>query len=75
MILLLPLLRKLSIRSRTILGTMLAAAGLIALVIGLAAVPSIVVDAIIAAVIGAIFLGSAWSSRRRALAGGAAVIR
>ena len=65
MIILLPLLRKLSIRSRTIVGSVLTAVGLVAVVVAAAGVSGLLVDGVIAAVVGVIFLASAWSSARR----------
>ena len=65
MIVLLPLLRKLSVRSRTIVGAAVTAVGLVAIVVAVAGGPAIGLDGAIAAVVGLIFLASAWSSRRR----------
>ena len=65
MVILLPLLRKLSIRSRVIVGAAVTAVGLVAIVIAVAAGPAIGLDGAVAAVVGLIFLASAWSTRRR----------
>ena len=65
MIILLPLLRKLPIRARAIVGAILAVLGVAALF-----VPGLFVVGAVSAIVGLILLGSAWSSRRRALAAG-----
>ena len=65
MLILLPLLRKLPIRTRAIVGAVVAVLGLTGLFL-----PGLFVTGAIAVVVGLIFLGSAWSSRRRALAAG-----
>lgn len=71
MVILLPLLRKLSIRSRAIVGSVLTGAGLVVVAIALAAAPSILIHGAVAAVVGIVFLASAWSSRQRVMRGGA----
>jgi drug/metabolite transporter (DMT)-like permease len=64
-ILLLPFLRKLPVRARAILGALVAVLGVAAL-FG----PGQLVAGAIACVVGAIFLASAWRSRRRTLVAG-----
>lgn len=73
MFILLPLLRRLPIRARLIVGSVLTAAGLIALVAGLAGVAGIAVHGAIVAAVGLVVLGSVWSSRRRLAAGAVSV--
>jgi uncharacterized membrane protein HdeD (DUF308 family) len=65
MIILLPLLRKLSIRHRTMLGQVLIAAGVVAVLVGIATAPGLVVPGALALIIGAVSLGSARKARRR----------
>ena len=72
MLLLLPLLRRLSIRTRVTVGALLAVAGLVGLVVGLTTRSGPVVQAAIALFVGAVLLVSAWTSVRRA-GGGARV--
>ena len=69
MLILLPLLRRLSIRSRLIIGVIVTAAG--SALTGAAATfaPGLMIHGIVTAVVGVIFLGSVWidGRRRRAL--------
>ncbi|HWE11943.1 MAG TPA: hypothetical protein VG365_00450 [Solirubrobacteraceae bacterium] len=66
MILLLPLLRRFSISTRTIIGTAVTAVAVVLLAIGAATANGMFVQGIIAAVVGAAFLASASYDRRRA---------
>ncbi len=65
MIILLPFLRKLSIRRRTLLGRGLLIAGLLGLVIGLVAAPVLVIVSAATVLVGVIALASARSAGRR----------
>jgi hypothetical protein len=69
MIILLPLLRKLSIHQRTMLGRALVIAGVIGLLVGFAAVPALVVVSGVSIIVGGVSLASAWSGRRAARSG------
>jgi len=69
MIILLPLLRKLSIQQRTMLGRVLVIAGVIGLLVGFAAVPALVVVSGVTIIVGAVSLASAWRGRRSARRG------
>ena len=75
MIILLPLLRKLSVRTRVLVGSVLTGAGLVVIVIALVVAPGILIHGAVAAVVGLVFLASAWSSRRRIAARAGVVTR
>jgi drug/metabolite transporter (DMT)-like permease len=62
-IILFPLLRKLPIRVRAIVGAVVLVLGLVGLVI-----PGLLVAGAVAVVVGAVFLGDAWRCGRRPLA-------
>ena len=64
MIILLPLLRKLSIHQRTMLGRVLVIAGITGLLVGFAAVPALVVVSGVSILVGGVSLASAWRGRR-----------
>jgi hypothetical protein len=63
MLILLPLLRKLPIRARAIVGAIVVVLGLAGLFVS-----GLMVAGAIAVVVGAVFVGDAWRSNRRALA-------
>jgi drug/metabolite transporter (DMT)-like permease len=63
------LLRRLSIRSRAIVGLILACAGVALIVVSVVAVSGLLIHGVIVAVLGVIFLASAMASRRRARLG------
>ena len=68
MLILLPLLRRLSIRSRLIIGLLMTAAGSILIGAAVAFAPGLLVHGILTALVGVIFLVSVWTDgRRRAL--------
>lgn len=69
MFILFPLLRRLPIRARVIVGSVLTVAGLVAVVAGIAGVAGIAVHGAVVAVVGLVVLGSVWSSRRRLATG------
>lgn len=75
MFILFPLLRRLPLRVRLIVGSVLTAVGLIALGAGVAGVAGIAVHGAIVATVGLVVLGSVWSSRRRLPAGAVSVAR
>jgi drug/metabolite transporter (DMT)-like permease len=64
-LILLPLLRKLPIRTRAIVGAIVLVLGLAGLV-----VPGLRVAGAIAVLVGAVFVGDAWRCSRRALIAG-----
>lgn len=65
MLLLLPLLRRVSIRTRIVLGALLTVLGLVGLAVGLVILPGLVLQAAIALFVGTAFLSSAWASTHR----------
>jgi len=64
MLILLPLLRRLSVRSRIAVGLILTVAGS-ALTATAAAAPGLLVQGIVAVLVGVVFLASAWTTARR----------
>jgi hypothetical protein len=66
MILLLPLLRRFSTSTRTIIGTAVTAVAVVLLAIATATANSMLVQGVIAAIVGIAFLTSASYDRRRA---------
>ena len=72
MIVLLPLLRKLNVDQRMMLGRALVIAGGLGLILGIIAVPALVVFSGLSVIVGGVSLASARSGRRAARGGSAA---
>ena len=65
MLILLPLLRRLSVRSRIAVGLILTVAGSALTATAAAAAPGLLVHGIFAVLVGVVFLASAWTTARR----------
>jgi hypothetical protein len=65
MLILLPLLRRLSVRSRITVGLILTVAGSALTATAATAAPSLLVQSIVALLVGVVFLVSAWTTARR----------
>jgi hypothetical protein len=65
MLILLPLLRRLGVRTRMTVGTLLTGAGVVLIAIAVAAASGLLIQGIIAAAVGVIFLAHGARERRR----------